>query len=1440
MKNTIPLLVLIPFLTPFLHAQPLKVDFNAVDATGVIVAGSANQEGFEPFNMQHETVGGAFDVIRTETFSTAWGNLDITTSTDADTGAENVNTVYQAIARDDTFVPDYDGTLLELARDWTGLDSRSAGATTYSITISGLPDGSYDFLSYHQDIQNQTGQFDVLVDGNLVHSNVDIWDSSSGQNPGPGNPPHFIITSFDVSGGAEVTISFQLTSGGGSVAEAFFVFNGFVLAEQGEATLVESFAADVTTAFAGQNIELSWNVSPGSTVTIDQGIGDVTGMTTDGTGSTTVQVSADTTFTLTAEKDGNSETRAVSVTIQSDIVSFIADPTNVPEGSPTTLSWEANPDATLSIEPAVGDVGANTVDGLGSIEVSPAETTMYTLTADRDGTMSTATATVTVVAGTGETTLGEGLVAYWPLDELNGTKTPELVGGMDMEASNFTQEKIVEGRFGNAFSFVNADQTILSRVHENDDELPANKHESFTISFWAKVNGVGQSDLRMFSEGSTQDNNPLFNIGTHNGGANGSVDIFIRNGDTEVNHAQSQAQPLDGVDWHHIVFVEEQGQRSLYIDGALDPVVLAPRATAEFPVNNTTIGGILRASTCCLVTGLIDEVAIWKRALSDDEIVELNVNNLGGVFPPVTRGLVAHWPLDELQGTKTPDLVNGLDMDVSNMTAENVVEGKNGNAFEFKNEDQTLLSRVHGANDPLPANKHESFTVSFWAKVNGVGQNDLRMFSEGSTEDNNPLFNIGTHNGGANGSVDIFIRNGDTEVNHAQSQAQPLDGVDWHHIVFVEEQGQRSLYIDGVLDPVALAPRATPEFPVNNTTIGGILRASTCCLVSGFIDDVAIWKRALTPEEIVEINVNGVPEVLRPQLPLEIRRFIADFPAVERGGSVVLRWDVSQDATVEINQGIGDVTDLTLFGVGQLEVTVESPTVYELTIRRGDEELTRQVAVDVVDGVAEGWNLLDNFEAHPTGGINGQGGWKAPDGNADVVNLGINKVLAYSDGELVSALELRSQSIPEGENATVFMRAYLSPSESSAAKTLHFGLTERPIRFVDDFNDNVGPFIRLEKAEGAGSPVELLARDGIGAAFTPSGFNMEFGVVYNLWFDIENRPVAEGDIYSVYIQAEGDTERTLLFDGFLADRSPEVDPFFGPPLPELRSLFFTFFETGQGTDFLLFDDMFISMGAFNETIPIAASSFEFVEPSLDIIVSGAMDVNGFTITWNSEIGDTYAVEATGDFSAWNRLVEGYPEGGAPSSITSYTDPDMGPDHRYYRVVFEPPPALLSEDFESGAAGWTVEKPGTSPTTWELGIPTNGPGEAHSGENVYGTDLDADYELNTETLLISPVIDLTGETSATLVFWHFLDVEGPIDGTLFDFGEVNILGADNSRLVESVYKAGGTTAAWRRIEVALPEEVMGQQIRLEFRMVGDDFQPDGPQSGWFIDDVVVQP
>ena len=807
--------------------------------------------------------------------------------------------------------------------------------------------------------------------------------------------------------------------------------------------------------------------------------------------------------------------------------------------------------------------------------------------------------------------LEDGLVSYWPLDEVRGTKTPDLISGYDMDLTNLTAEDLVEGQTGMAFEFNFDRQTLLSRVHQPGEDLPANQHESWTLSIWAKLDGVGQNDLRIFSEGNTADSNPLFNLGTHNQGAEGpagagQLDVYIRqDGWQTVGHIYTVGEPFDG-EWHHIVFVQENGVRSIYIDGELDGIEgLLEKPDGDWLVNNTSIGGILRSSASHWVNGVLDEVAIWKRALSEDEIAEIQENGMSSIFSPLARGLVSHWPLDEVRGTKTPDLISGYDMDLTNLTAEDLVEGQTGMAFEFNFDRQTLLSRVHQPGEDLPANQHESWTLSIWAKLDGVGQNDLRIFSEGNTADSNPLFNLGTHNQGAEGpagagQLDVYIRqDGWQTVGHIYTVGEPFDG-EWHHIVFVQENGVRSIYIDGELDGIeGLLEKPDGDWLVNNTSIGGILRSSASHWVNGVLDEVAIWKRALSEEEIAEIGESGVPESLSRTQTLVIRSFAADYPAVVKDGSVVLRWDASADAALSINHGVGDVTADSVFGVGSKEVSLKATKTFTLTASRDGDSVSADFKVSALDGVRDGWTLIDNFDAWPAGSINGLGSWKNPVGEALVLESDSNRPsqsLIFGTAVALNAVELKSLKIEEGERATLFFRVYAAPEADGDTVDFNLGLSEKPIRFQGDFANNVGPFIQFNNAE-SGDVVDLKAADDVGGEIEFIGTQddiLELGETYNVWLDVNNRSIDAGDTFNVHLQQVGG-ERKTLAEGYVSDRNPAGTVDLGAVQPQLDTLFMAVLTASEASGLLRLDDFYLSnTGEFNDTVPIALGATEFL------------------------------------------------------------------------------------------------------------------------------------------------------------------------------------------------------------------------------------------------------
>ncbi|MBN2688718.1 MAG: hypothetical protein JXR85_11155, partial [Deltaproteobacteria bacterium] len=148
-----------------------------------------------------------------------------------------------------------------------------------------------------------------------------------------------------------------------------------------------TFLSEPSAIAPGEHALLKWTSTGADNVIIDQGIGSVPL-----NGSTVVSPCETTTYTLIATGEGGTTTKSVTVTVnQPPTVGISADPGTIRPGESTALTWRSVNADTCIIEPGIGSVGTN-----GSIIATPAETTVYTITATGPGGTATASATVTV------------------------------------------------------------------------------------------------------------------------------------------------------------------------------------------------------------------------------------------------------------------------------------------------------------------------------------------------------------------------------------------------------------------------------------------------------------------------------------------------------------------------------------------------------------------------------------------------------------------------------------------------------------------------------------------------------------------------------------------------------------------------------------------------------------------------------------------------------------------------------------------------------------------------------------------------------------------------------------------------------------------------------------------------------------------------------------
>ncbi|MFH1148137.1 MAG: hypothetical protein V1736_10585 [Pseudomonadota bacterium] len=137
-----------------------------------------------------------------------------------------------------------------------------------------------------------------------------------------------------------------------------------------------NFSADPGSIMAGESSSLAWSSTNADTCTIEPGIGSV-----DTSGSITVSPTETTAYTLTAAGLGGvSQGSATVSVVYPPAVGISAVPASIVSGWSCTLTWTSSHADTCVISPDIGSVDPN-----GSLAVSPAQSTTYTITATGPG-----------------------------------------------------------------------------------------------------------------------------------------------------------------------------------------------------------------------------------------------------------------------------------------------------------------------------------------------------------------------------------------------------------------------------------------------------------------------------------------------------------------------------------------------------------------------------------------------------------------------------------------------------------------------------------------------------------------------------------------------------------------------------------------------------------------------------------------------------------------------------------------------------------------------------------------------------------------------------------------------------------------------------------------------------------------------------------------------
>ena len=434
------------------------------------------------------------------------------------------------------------------------------------------------------------------------------------------------------------------------------------------------------------------------------------------------------------------------------------------------------------------------------------------------------------------------MIAWWKAEG-------DATDSVDSHDGTINDATFATGKVGQAFSFDGVDDDV--QIPDSSDWNFGTG--DFTFDFWAKSSSTDR--MYALSWDPVQDTKNLeFNFND----AGVGLWVYWNGGGgplgTNAIQVGSSGQYTDG-QWHHFALTRSGSTWTLYIDGDVAGTAADSEALDLSGGNNNYLGAYLGSNF--FWNGQIDEVEVFKRALSADEVRALADAGSAGKCPcdPPPNSMVSWWPGDgnafDFQDGNNGTTHGGLTYD----------SGEVAQAFSFNGSDSYVSFGNSVGNFGT-----SDFTVDFWMQSSST--RDEELIGKRTVCDNASFWaaRLG-HNGATQGVilVELDQDSSGTNYNFLYSTKTVNDG-NFHHIAVVRSGVSLSLYIDGALDGTSNGPGVANISNTADLIAGqGPCASSGSNYFTGLLDEIEVFNRALNSNEIAGIYQAGGAGKCKPQ-----------------------------------------------------------------------------------------------------------------------------------------------------------------------------------------------------------------------------------------------------------------------------------------------------------------------------------------------------------------------------------------------------------------------------------------------------------------------------------------------------------------------------------------------------------------------------------------------
>jgi hypothetical protein len=522
-------------------------------------------------------------------------------------------------------------------------------------------------------------------------------------------------------------------------------------------------------------------------------------------------------------------------------------------------------------------------------------------------------------------------VAAYSFDAGEGEVAEDLFGEHDGAIEG--AEWFDKGRFGSALSFDGEKGEEVTIADANDLDFT----EEFTLEAWVRPRETVEWSQVITKQRGAGISYQLTAHGNHNAPVG-----YIQGAEKEWG-VDGGTTPLPENVWSHIAYTSDGGKLRFYVNGELKGTESGFEALAG--TGPLVIGGGLEGE---VFEGLIDEVRVYNRALSEGEVV---ADSGAGLQTP-SRTPVAAYSFDAAEGEVAEDVTGNEHDGAIEGGAEWFDNGRFGSALDFDGEEESCVTIA----DAEDLRITEELTVEAWVRPHSVS--DQPIIYKDSYGHKGHQLAIGLYE---TGKPEAFLAEGYEGEYDSVEGSESLEANVWTHLAFTYDGGKMRLYVNGELAASKAHSEGAP-WGEGDLVIG--------CnpnyppeRFEGLIDEVRVYNRALSDAELRQTMNAGFPKAItEAATETEANDAILNGTADANGGeteyffeygptksygSVVMGEELgSKQEAIEINEAVIDLAPETTY---HYRLVADSPagvahgkdqtfTTLERTMTGGEEE----------------------------------------------------------------------------------------------------------------------------------------------------------------------------------------------------------------------------------------------------------------------------------------------------------------------------------------------------------------------------------------------------------------------------------------------------------------------------------------------------------------------